>query len=51
MPAESKLEILRSVETSSLPVKAALERLDVCSSTYYLWRKRFRGEGVTGLVD
>jgi putative transposase len=51
MSAKQKLEVLRSVETSHLSVKEALDRLDVSSSTYYRWRKRFRGEGVTGLVD
>ena len=39
------------METSPLSAKEALRRLDVSSSTYYRWRKRFRGEGVTGLLD
>jgi transposase InsO family protein len=51
MPAKRKLEVLRSVETSSLSVKESLKRLEVSCSAYYRWRKRFRGEGVTGLVD
>ena len=51
MPAMDKLEILRSVETSGLPVRQALERLAVPPSTYYRWRNRFRREGTGGLVD
>jgi transposase InsO family protein len=46
-----KLEILRSVESSGLPVRQALERLGVRPSTYYRWRKRFRREGTGGLID
>ena len=51
MGAEKKLDILRAVESSTLSVKETLERLDVPLSTYYRWRKRFRGEGLEGLRD
>jgi len=51
MGAEKKLEVLRAVESASLSVKETLERLDVPLSTYYRWRKRFRGEGLEGLRD
>ena len=51
MPAGKKLEILQAVESSPLSVKETLERLDVPLSTYYRWRKRFRGEGLEGLCD
>ena len=51
MGAEKKLDILRAVESSTLSVKETIERLDVPLSTYYRWRKRFRGEGLEGLRD
>ena len=51
MGDEKKLEVLRAVESSPLSVKETLERLDVPLSTYYRWRKRFRGEGLEGLRD
>lgn len=35
MSAQEKLEIIRSVEGSGLPVQAALARVEVPSSTYY----------------
>lgn len=34
MGAEQKLEILRTVESSGLPVQQVLERLDISRSTY-----------------
>jgi transposase InsO family protein len=49
--ALKKLEVLRVVETSGLPIKEALARLEVASSTYYRWRSRFREQGTGGLVD
>jgi transposase-like protein len=51
MSAQQKLEILRAVEGSPLPVREALERLDVPPSTYYRWRRKFRGDGRKGWVD
>ena len=51
MPCYAKLEILRSVECSRLPVREALRRLDIKPSTYYQWRKKFRTLGLTGLYD
>jgi len=51
MSAQKKLEVLRSVESSGLKVTDALARIDVCPSTYYRWRRRFKGFGVAGLHD
>jgi len=49
MTPEQKLEILRAVESSSLPVKESLIRLDVPSSTYYRWKANFDRHGREGL--
>ena len=51
MSARQKVEILRSVEGSSLPICEALARLDVSASTYYRWRRKFRTRGLAGLKD
>ena len=51
MSARQKVEILRSVEGSSLPIGEALARLDVSASTYYRWRRKFRAEGFESLKD
>ena len=51
MSARQKVEILRSVEGSSLPIGEALARLDVSASTYYRWRRKFRTRGLEGLKD
>ena len=51
MSAQRKLEVLRAVEGSDLPVRAALARLDLAPSTYYRWRRRFRKNGFEGLYD
>jgi len=49
MSAQQKLQVLRVVETSSLPAREALSRLDVALSTYYRWRRVFRERGAMGL--
>lgn len=51
MSAQKKLEVLRSVEGSGLKVAEALARIEISPSTYYRWRRRFRGFGVAGLHD
>ena len=51
MTPEQKWEILRAVETSSLPVKESLIRLEVPSSTYYRWKANFDKHGREGLQD
>jgi len=51
MTAESKLEVLRAVEGSGLPVKQVLAQLIISRSTYYRWRRGFRQRGQAGLHD
>ena len=51
MAQNRKLELLRAVEGSGLPVAQALRRLDLPRSTYYRWKRRFRVHGVEGLRD
>ena len=51
MTADIKLEILRAVQGSGLPVKKVLSQLGVSRSTYYRWRHRFRNRGQPGLYD
>jgi RNA-directed DNA polymerase len=51
MSMEKKLQLLRAVEASELPVSATLKRLDLRPSTYYRWRRHFRQEGFEGLRD
>jgi RNA-directed DNA polymerase len=51
MTPEEKLEILGAVESSSLPVKDSLTRLDLPSSTYYRWKENFARRGKGGLHD
>lgn len=46
-----KLEIIRLVEESSLPVKRTLEELDVPKSTFYDWYRRYESDGIEGLED
>jgi hypothetical protein len=36
-PVSEKLEIIRTVEASHLPVKQTLKMLGILSSTYYDW--------------
>lgn len=49
MAAELKLEVLRAVQGSGLPVKQVLDQLGIASSTYYRWRQSFRSRGQPGL--
>lgn len=46
-----KLTVLRAVEGTGLPVRAALRALDVSASTFYRWRRKFRRQGFQGLDD
>ena len=50
-PASEKLEIIRTVEASHLPVKRTLARLGIPSSTYYQWYARWAEGGVDALAD
>ncbi len=50
-PASEKLEIIRTVEASHLPVKRTLARLGIPSSTYYDWYARWAEGGIDALAD
>jgi putative transposase len=51
MSAEKKLEILRSIEGSGLPVIDVLTKMEISPSTYCRWRRRFRTGGREALHD
>ncbi len=51
MSGDTKLEIIRVVESSGLPKKEACAHFDLPVRTYYHWRKRFREKGKAGLHD
>jgi putative transposase len=50
-PASEKLEIIRTVEASHLPVKRTLAMLGIPSSTYYEWYARWVEGGLDALAD
>ena len=50
-PASEKLEIIRLVEQSYLPVRRTLQRLGIPSTTFYRWYDRYRAFGLEGLKD
>ena len=50
-PASEKLEIIRLVEQSHLPVKRTLEKLGISRSTFYRWYDLYQRFGETGLED
>ena len=50
-PASEKLEIIRTVEASHLPVKRTLAMIGIPSSTYYEWYARWTEGGFDGLED
>jgi len=50
-PASEKLEIIRLVEGSHLPVKRTLEQLGVSRATFYRWYDLYRQFGEAGLND
>ncbi len=50
-PAAEKLEIIRLVEGSHLPVRRTLARLGVPVTTFYRWYDRYREHGPEGLED
>jgi transposase InsO family protein len=45
-----KMELIRLVEDASLPVKRALEELDVPRSTFYRWYAAYQRDGYVGLA-
>lgn len=50
-PASEKLEIIRLVEGSRLPVKRTLEKLGISRSKFYRWYDLHRRFGAVGLED
>lgn len=45
-----KMEIIRMVESSDLPVRRTLEELEVTRSSFYNWYRRYAEEGYDGLA-
>ncbi len=50
-PATEKLEIIRLVESSHLPVRRTLQQLGIPRSTFYAWYDRYRTGGLDALED
>src|SRR5262245_32636842 len=50
-PASEKLEIIRLVEESALPVRRSLEKIGVPRATFYRWYDLYRVGGPEALDD
>ena len=50
-PASEKLEIIRLIERSHLPVRRTLDKLGIPATTFYRWYDRYRAFGEAGLED
>jgi transposase-like protein len=50
-PAAEKLEIIRLVETSPLPVRRTLAQIGIPKSTFYAWYERHLAGGIDALED
>ncbi len=50
-PASEKLEIIRLVEQSHLPVRRTLEILGIPRATFYRWYDRYQSGGPEALAD
>ena len=50
-PASEKLEIIRLVERSHLPVKRTLDKLGIPRNTFHRWYDRYQALGEAGLED
>ena len=50
-PATEKLEIIRTVEGSHLPVKQTLDMLGIPRTTFYRWYDRYVEGGFDALTD
>ena len=50
-PASEKLEIIRLVEKSHLPVRRTLDKLGIPNTTFYRCHDRYRAFGEAGLED
>lgn len=49
--ASEKLEIIRIVEQSHLPVRRTLEKLGILPGSFYRWYDKYRSGGVEALED
>jgi len=49
--ASEKLEIIRTVETSALPVHRTLEKIGIPKSTFYSWLDHYASGGLEALDD
>lgn len=49
--ASEKLEIIRLIEQSSLPVRRALAQMGIPKSTFYAWYDRYAAGGLDALED
>ena len=49
--ASEKLEIIRAVETSALPVRKTLAMIGIPKSTFYAWADRYADGGLDALDD
>ena len=47
-PASEKLEIIRLVEKSHLPVRRSLDKLGIPSTTFYRWYDRYQAFSEVG---
>lgn len=50
-PASEKLDIIRTVETSPLPVRQTLTQIGIAKSTFYAWLDRYAVGGLDALED
>ena len=50
-PASEKLEIIRLVEKSYLPVKQTLDKLGIPRTTFYRWYDHYQTGGPSALED
>jgi putative transposase len=49
--ASEKMEIIRLVEGTDLPVRATLRQMNIPRSTFYNWYRRYVEQGFDGLHD
>jgi putative transposase len=50
-PASEKLEIIRAVETSHLPVRRTLNKIGIPKTTFYAWLDRYAAGSLDALED
>ena len=50
-PASEKFEIIRTVETSHLPVRRTLDKIGIPKTTFYAWLDRYASGGFDALDD